>query len=84
MSIPVTTVLSVEKELNGNKQENVLILFKGKEYMILKKGPIEGGLNVFIKRGRGYYLKKTLVGKGLFKDMLKNVKGVKLPPGYKQ
>ena len=52
--------------------------------MILKKGPIEGGLNVFIKRGRGYYLMKTLVGKGLFKDMLKNVKGVKLPPGYKQ
>ena len=84
MSVPITTILSVEKELNGYKQENVLILFKGKEYMILKKGPIEGGLNVFIKRGRGYYLLKTLVGKGLFKDMLKKVQGATLPPGYKQ
>jgi hypothetical protein len=42
------------------------------------------GLSVYVKKGRGFYLLKTPVGEGAFKDMLKNVEGMPLPPGYKQ
>lgn len=75
----VTTVLSVEKEVDGIKLLNIIVKFKGKQYMVIKN---RDGLNVYIHRGRGYYLLKTKVGQGIFKDMFKVVSGARLPPGF--
>jgi hypothetical protein len=77
MSIPVTNVLDVQLKPKDDVP-HIIVMFKGKQYRI------DNDLSIFIKKGRGYYILKTPVGKGLFKDLLKQVSGVRLPSGYKQ
>ena len=79
MADPVTTVLSAKKELENIKIPAAIVEFKDKVYMVTKN---TDGLHVFIKKARGYYLLKTKVGQGVFKEMFKVTKGARLPPGF--
>ncbi len=83
MSIPVTKVKAVYPK-EGYDPAHIIVTFKGKEYRMEKNVLGNKGLTVFVKKGRGFYILKTPVGEGAFKDMLKNVEGMPLPPGYKQ
>ena len=84
MSAEVTTVLEVHKKGEFNMPSYIIVMYKGKEYRVQKGGPNGPGLNVFGRIRNRYQILKTPVGEGKFKDMLKNVEGVRLLAGFKQ
>jgi len=81
MSVPVTTILEVWPK-EGYDPQHIIVRFQGKQHRIEKV--VGFGFRVYTKKGRGYTLLKTSVGEGIFKDLLKKVEGLRLPPGYKQ
>jgi hypothetical protein len=84
MSIPITAILEVNPPGEYNIPAHIIVSFKDKIYRVQKGGPIGPELNVFVqRRGKGFHVLKTVVGKGIFKDMLKKVIGLKLPAGFK-
>jgi hypothetical protein len=85
-SDPPTAVTTITQAYPPTQYDmaHIIVEFKGKEYRVQKGGPAGPGLNVFTKRGRGYYALKSMVGQGAFKDMLKVTKGLKVPPGYRR
>ena len=82
--IPTTTILEVHPAGEYHMPAYIIVRFKGKRYRVQKGGPVGPGLNVFGLRKTKYVILKTQVGEGIFKDMLKEVEGVHLPPGFKQ
>lgn len=82
-AMPVTTILEVHPAGEYGVPPHIIVEFKGREYRVQKGGPIGAGLNVFTKRGRGYFVLQTLVGEGIFKDMLRVTRGLQLPRAFR-